>query len=176
MDILLLLPHIIDLRSFSNLWFWIMLAVIWSRASHRVMGVPWDLVMRARRRADPEMVSDVMDLAAIHARRLLYITRTGGAWLSFALALAIALVLVLGFGYHIDFMQALACLMLPLVLVAAMSRHAAGRICAGTLTAADLFALLSRQRIYIQMIGMVAIFLTTMWGMYRNLSASVLGN
>ncbi len=37
------------MRSFSNLWYWIALAVTWSTASHWVLGVPFDMVLRARR-------------------------------------------------------------------------------------------------------------------------------
>ena len=40
----------IDLRSFSNLWFWLMLAVAWSNVTHYVMGVPFDMVQRAKRK------------------------------------------------------------------------------------------------------------------------------
>ena len=39
--------ELIDMRSFSNLWYWIALAVMWSTASHWVLGVPWDMVIRA---------------------------------------------------------------------------------------------------------------------------------
>jgi hypothetical protein len=42
--------EVIDMRSFSSLWYWIALAVMWSSASHYVLGVPFDLVQRARRR------------------------------------------------------------------------------------------------------------------------------
>jgi hypothetical protein len=42
--------ELIDMRSFSNLWYWIALAVVWSTASHWVLGVPFDLITRARRK------------------------------------------------------------------------------------------------------------------------------
>ncbi len=35
--------------SFSNLWYWIALAVMWSSTSHWVLGVPYDMIQRARR-------------------------------------------------------------------------------------------------------------------------------
>ena len=44
-----LLNEMIDMRSFSNLWFWIALAVMWSTTSHWVLGVPFDMVIRAAR-------------------------------------------------------------------------------------------------------------------------------
>ena len=40
---------LIDTRSFTNLWFWIMLAVVWSGTTHFILGVPFDMVQRARR-------------------------------------------------------------------------------------------------------------------------------
>ena len=49
MDFTQTLLDVIDFRSFSNLWFWIVLAVAWSTASHWVLGIPFDMVMRARR-------------------------------------------------------------------------------------------------------------------------------
>ena len=41
--------EVIDLRSFSNLWYWIGLAVFWSSVSHWILGVPYDSIMRAKR-------------------------------------------------------------------------------------------------------------------------------
>ena len=49
MDLIDTLVELIDMRSFSNLWFWIALAVVWSSASHWILGVPIDLVYRAGR-------------------------------------------------------------------------------------------------------------------------------
>ena len=49
MDWTRLIFDLIDLRSFSNLWYWIALAVAWSSASHWVLGIPYDMVLRARR-------------------------------------------------------------------------------------------------------------------------------
>ena len=41
--------EVIDIRSFSNLWFWMVLAVMWSSASHRVIGIPYDMIQNAKR-------------------------------------------------------------------------------------------------------------------------------
>ena len=49
MDAFRAIFELIDMRSFSSLWFWILLAVTWSTASHWVIGVPYDLIQRARR-------------------------------------------------------------------------------------------------------------------------------
>ena len=50
MDLSQTIFELIDMRSFSNLWFWIALAVVWSSASHWVLGVPWDMALRAKRK------------------------------------------------------------------------------------------------------------------------------
>lgn len=175
MDILRLLPQIIDFYSFSNLWFWIALAVMWSRASHFVLGVPWDLVARARRSQDPQVIRDVCTLAAIHARRIGHITRTGGTLLTGAVFCALSLLVVLGFHYGLHLAQALALLLMPAMLIAALSRRACLRI-EQQPGPEETFALIARHRFFVQLIGMIAIFVTSMWGMYQNLSASFLGN
>src|SRR5690606_25683718 len=88
----------IDFRSFSNLWFWLVLAVAWSNVTHFVMGVPFDLVQRARRRGG-EVMEDLNTLAQIQARRRMNILRTSGPWLvGFWMAVLSALA-TLGFVY-----------------------------------------------------------------------------
>jgi hypothetical protein len=49
LDFLDLVTEVIDLRSFSNLWYWIVLAILWSSLSHWTLGVPYHIVARARR-------------------------------------------------------------------------------------------------------------------------------
>ncbi|MEL7184122.1 MAG: component of SufBCD complex, partial [Pseudomonadota bacterium] len=56
--------EVIDFRSFSNLWFWIALAAIWSTASHWVIGVPFDMVRRAAR-GHEQSLADMHTLANI---------------------------------------------------------------------------------------------------------------
>ena len=55
MEIYAILTEIIDLRSFSNLWFWIALAVMWSSTSHWVLGIPHDMIQRAKREGGQAM-------------------------------------------------------------------------------------------------------------------------
>ncbi len=72
--------ELIDMRSFSNLWYWIMLAVMWSSASHWVLGVPFDVISRARRHGG-EAQDDLETLVRINTARMLDIARTAGIWL-----------------------------------------------------------------------------------------------
>lgn len=167
--------EVIDMRSFSNLWFWIALAVMWSTASHWVIGVPWDLVLRARRKGGAQQ-QDVEDLARIYTRRLLFIGRVSGTWLMGLVAGSLSGLWVLGFWYGIQFCQAVFLLLAPMSLVALLSLRAARRIEAGEDTGEALYRRLRAHRFTTQAIGLTAIFFTAMWGMFQNLSASVLGN
>ena len=166
--------ELIDMRSFSNLWFWIVLAVMWSSASHFVLGVPWDMVMRARRRGG-QTAADVDTLARIKAARLVYILDEAGLFLTgFVMALLSGLG-VLGFVYGIEFCQAVFLLGAPMAVVGALSMRAARAVIAGGLAGEALWLQLRRHRRAVQAIGMVAIFFTALWGMWQNLTSNVLG-
>ncbi|TMV83963.1 component of SufBCD complex [Thioclava sp. BHET1] len=162
---------LIDLRSFSNLWFWIGLAVVWSTASHFVMGVPFDMVQRARRHGG-EAERDLVDLARIRANRILYIQRTAGPLGLGVAFFLLTTLLVLGFVYRIEFAQAIFLLAAPMTMVSAMSRRTAARIGAGVEGAEPVARLLRRQRFWTQFLGVICIFITAMWGMYQNVTLS----
>jgi len=86
--------EVIDMRSFSNLWYWIALAVIWSTVSHWVLGVPYDMVVRARRKGGQSEI-DLVDMVRINTNRLLYIGRLSGLWLlAFGCAMLTGLLLI----------------------------------------------------------------------------------
>ncbi|MGA1234851.1 MAG: hypothetical protein ACO3VR_13085 [Lutimaribacter sp.] len=42
------LTMVVNFGSFSSVWYWIALAVMWSTAAHWVLGIPFDMVSRAR--------------------------------------------------------------------------------------------------------------------------------
>ncbi len=162
----------IDFRSFSNLWFWIALAALWSSASHWVVGVPYDMIRRAAQ-DDEAALADMRTLAHVHARRLLYIAdRTGLVATAFSFFLVTTLAL-LGFVYRIEFAQAVLLLFLPMVVVGWLALRAARRV--EGLEVEDLGNLLVRTRRMVQGVGIVSIFVTSMWGMWVNLNANVLG-
>jgi len=166
--------ELIDMRSFSNLWFWIALAVVWSTASHWVLGVPFDMVHRAARNGG-QTEADLEDLVRINSNRLLFIMRVSGLWI---LAIACALLTglgLLGFFYWLEFAQAVFLLAFPLSLVGALNVMTANRVQAQDLSGEALRRTMRHHRLYTQMIGIVAIFVTAMWGMYQNMTVGALG-
>lgn len=167
--------ELIDMRSFSNLWYWIALAVVWSTASHWVVGVPWDMITRARRRGG-QAEADMMALLAIYIARALWIGREAGLVLLGAICFVLTALGMLGFWYGIEFAQAVFLILAPMSLVGALSLRTAGRLAPMVARGEPPYRGLIRHRIAVQGLGMVSIFVTAIWGMWQNMSIGVLGN
>lgn len=174
LELLDTLVELINLRSFSNLWFWIALAVVWSSASHWVLGVPIDLIYRAGRQGGQAEL-DLEDLVRVNVNRMLYIVHMSGVWILGFTCFLLSGLLVMGFYYDVEFAQAVFLLFLPLSLVGLVSLATAHRIDQGHIRGEALRKMLVRCRLYIQLIGTVAIFITAMWGMYQNLKFGFFG-
>ena len=162
------------MRSFSNLWYWIALAVMWSTASHWVLGVPHDMILRARRNGGQAEI-DMEDLVRINVNRLLYIGKVSGLWLLGLGCFFLTGLGLLGFVYQVEFAQAVFLLALPMAILGAMSLSTATLIAQRGLSGEPLRARLGRHRLYTQMLGVVSIFVTSLWGMYQNMSIGALG-
>ena len=171
--------ELIDMRSFSNLWFWIALAVLWSSTSHWVLGVPWDMVTRARKAErtgeDDQSVIDLHDMVRINTNRILYIMRRSGLLASGFACFILTATFMLGFYYRIEFAQAVFLLAMPMSLVALLSFWSARKIRLREMQGALLYRQMHRHRLVTQVIGMVSIFITAMWGMLQNMTLGVLG-
>lgn len=166
--------ELIDMRSFSNLWYWIALSAIWSSTSHWVLGVPYDMVTRAKRH-EGQALADLQDIVRVNVNRILYINGIAGLWLV-ALGCAVLTALaLLGFLYHVEFAQALFLILFPMSFVGLLSIRTAHRILAESPEAEALFRILHRHRVAVQFIGMLAIFVTAMWGMYKNMDTGPWG-
>jgi len=161
--------EVIDMRSFSNLWYWIALAVLWSSVSHWVLGVPFDMILRARRESEGEAMVDLQDLVRINVNRIIYIADVSGSWaLLFGSAMATALGLMAVF-YDVEIAQAVLLLVGPLGILGLLSFRTSRIIRTSGVEGTALIQRLMRHRFATQMIGVVSIFVTAMFGMYQNL-------
>ena len=167
--------EVIDKRSFSNLWYWIGLAVLWSSVSHWVLGVPHDMILRARREKTGPAMNDLHDLTRVNVNRILYISEVSGSWI---LLFASAILTILGltaFAYDVELSQAVFFLIAPLALLALMSVRTARRIRRDGDKDLMLIKRLGRHRFATQLVGVFSIFVTAMFGMYKNLYVGPLG-
>lgn len=177
LDILQTIFELIDMRSFSNLWYWIALAVTWSTASHYVLGVPFDLIVRARRQGGP-VAEDMLMLTGVNVRRLLAIGREAGVTLTLVASFLLSLVVVLGFVFGVEFAQAVALIVVPLSGVGLLSLRTAARlepVLAEAPAVETVARILIRHRVMVQALGMVALCVSALWGMFQNLQLSPLG-
>jgi hypothetical protein len=160
--------EIIDMRSFSNLWFWIGLAVVWSSASHWVLGVPNDVIQRARRYGG-EAELDLENLVRINCNRLVYISNISGLWLLAIVSFLLTGLGIMGFVYWVEFAQAVFLLAFPMTLVGMLNVSTARLYQIEQSSGAQLYKLLNRHRMITQFIGMISIFVTALWGMFWNM-------
>ncbi len=165
--------EVIDMRSFSNLWYWIALAVLWSSTSYWVLGVPYDLIQQARRHGG-QAQEDLEDLVRINSGRLLHVIDSGVLVILGIGAFWLTVLAVLGFWYGVEFAQAVFLLLAPMTLVVWTSVRVCRRIAAGENSGEALYRRLIVHRRVTQGIGMAAIFVTAMYGTYQNLSISIL--
>lgn len=165
LDFLELARDVIDLRSFSNLWYWIVLAVMWSTFSHWALGVPYDMVSRARR-GHERSAHDMRVLAEVNTNRILTIVEVSGLGVTAFAFFVLTGLAVLGWVYGVEFAQAVFLLLAPMVGIAAWSLRTA-RILRAT-GFEDVARRLKNHRLGVQMMGVVFIFVTAFWGMWVN--------
>ncbi|MDM7930997.1 component of SufBCD complex [Tabrizicola sp.] len=173
MDLFDTVFEVIDMRSFSNLWYWIALAVLWSSTSHWVLGVPHDMIQRGRREGG-QAQTDVEDLVRINSGRLLTMVDRGAPVIVGLACFWLSALAVLGFYYKIEFAQAVFMLLGPMSVVVWLSVRTCRRIAAGENLGEPLYRRLLVHRRWTQSIGMVAVFVTAMYGMWTNVNISIL--
>lgn len=165
---------LIDLRSFSNIWFWLVVAASWSALTHNPLGVPFDMVLRARRQGG-EALRDLEAMVAIQIRRRQQILSTAGVALVAGWAAVLAALAVLGFGYGMELAQALTLLSVPMTLVGLLRLRLMARIAQEATAGEQLCRRLTWHRTGVQATGLVAILITALWGMWFNLNIRALG-
>lgn len=168
------LSEMIDLRSFSNLWYWIALAVLWSSLSHRILGAPFDMVARARKYGG-QPAQDLEDMVRININRMMFVVQSAGVWLLGVVCFLLAMLATLGFGLGVEIAQAVFLLVFPLSLVVLINLLTAQSVLTKQAQGEELYKAMTTCRLFVQLLGMVCIFVTALWGMLQNLNIGPLG-
>ena len=142
-------------ESFFNIWYWILMVTVWTSLSHRTLGVPYDMILRASRL--PEVADRVDLLAAIGAARIAALRERIGMPAAAVAGFSLAVLGVLGFGSGLEFAKAAFLLFFPLALVGAASLRLALDVQRSGLQGRALRRRLARRRIWNQAIGCAAI-------------------
>lgn len=159
----------IDLRSFSNVWYWIFLGVTWSRVLTAPMGIPVDILREARsgRAAAQDRLAAV---AEVMLERHLALLNSLGPVLTGLWAFVLSALVVLSVGYGVEFAQALLLLAAPLALARTLMSRTARRLARDQVSVDALPRILTRLRRQLQAVALAAVFFSAVWGMYHNLS------
>jgi heme/copper-type cytochrome/quinol oxidase subunit 2 len=164
-----IITGLIDFRTFSNIWYWLAVMVTWAVATHWVIGVPFDMVVRARRQGG-QAAQDLDILVAINLRRLLTLSGTPAVILVGIGAFVVTAAAMLGFVYGLELAQGLFCLVFPLVFVAVLTWRSCQRLALDQQTGPAFIRALVRLRFWIQLIAITALFCTALLGIYVMLS------
>jgi len=162
--------RVIEMRTFSNIWYWLAVIVSWAVACHWLIGVPFDLLFRARKLGD-QHIADLEAIVDVNVRRFTGLTDAAGPLLLGFLVFLLTVFAVAGFYYGAELGQGLFILSAPLSLVIGLNIFAAYQLRAEPLLGQALVQRLFRLRVWSQAIGMIAIFFTAMYGMWFNLDA-----
>ena len=104
-------------RSFGTIWFWIVMVGMWSAVGRHVLGVPAEILLRARQanragRADGDEVVTLLDWLSLTLPRWMPGRGEGAVILGLSL-FALSSLAILGFGYWLEMAQALTLLLTP---------------------------------------------------------------
>lgn len=120
-------------------------------------------------------MADLETLVRINTTRMLTIARTAGLLLVAGICFGITTLMILGFWYEVEFAQAVLFLLVPVSILGLLTYRTARLIAAGENSGATLCRRLSRHRFATQVLGMVSIFVTAMFGMYQNIQIGPMG-
>lgn len=162
---------LLDVRSFASIWYWLMVAVLWSAQAHWVMGVPFDMVVRARR-VGGQAIQDLEDIVRVALARQAMLRGPVGVLLLGAGACLFTMLGLLGFYYGVELCQALFLLLFPLIFVLWLRLALARRIAREALAGEALCHRLALHRIAVQAIGILSILITGVWGTLQNFLAT----
>ena len=160
------LVSVLDTRSFGSVWYWLVLAGLWSWLGRGALGVPTDLVRRVHRRTRETEAAE--DAGAIRAEAMLLldwlslviprwrVDPRDGVILTAVAAFLLSALAGLGFLYDRQFAQALTLLVAPMALLAGRT----GAVPA----AAEAAAVMVRHLRGTMALSMAAVALAAIWG------------
>jgi hypothetical protein len=141
--------------SFESIWYWALTLVLWSRASTTVLGVPYDMILRARR--TPSVVARVEALAHLSSDRIGGLYDRGGGTIAAATGFALAVLLGVALATQVELPAAAFALLFPLAIVAYSTLRLAPAVRRQRMAGERLVHVLGKRRRWHMAIGMIAI-------------------
>ena len=140
--------------SFLSIWYWVLHAVVWTLACYRTLGVPLDMLHRARRA--PETAARVDALAHLASARIGAVHDLLGVPIAALAGFTLATLFVIGFGLGLEAARAALLLLLPLAVIGYSKLRLALAVRRRGLDGAELVLALARRRVWHQFIAVLA--------------------
>jgi hypothetical protein len=160
---------VIDLRSFSSIWYWLLVGTVWTRVMHAPMGVPVDLARRAAR-GGAAARADLLSLVRIEARARRDADRALGPWRAAAWSFLLTSLAVLAAYHRIEIALAALLVLAPLAVVRWLSTRMARGLADMPADADSILPRLARLRWQVQAVGVAAVFFSAVVGMIHSLA------
>ena len=170
MDWTLALARLIELETFASVWYWMAVIVTWSVASNWLIGVPFDMLFRARKLGEVE-IADLEALVDINVRRIVSTNDTFAVAFVGLAAFILSALAITSFGYGFELAQGLFVLAAPLTIIVIVNMRLAYQLYAAPLQGRALVRRLFAVRLWTQVIGMISLFFTAMYGIYQAILA-----
>lgn len=169
----------LDNRSFGSIWFWLVLVGMWSAVGRNVIGIPSEVLARARQaqkagQPESQPVLMLLDWLSLTLPRWQVAPREGAAFLGIC-AFILTSLAMLGFGYDLEMAQALVLLLLPFLILFLMRLRLARRLIpllqdgqSGLQPIGQVgdqaVRLLVWHRRFVTLLSIVAVAATALWG------------
>ncbi len=161
--------RMLSFLTFSNLWYWLAVCASWMIACYWVVGVPLDMIHRARRHGG-QAAQDLEMLVAVNVRRLQMFTQWDQiASVGFA-TFILTSVTVSAFFYKFEVAKGLFFILVPITIVMIVNIYAAAHLNNAPREGGALIKYLILVRLWIQVVAMIAIFISVIYGMFFNLT------
>ena len=160
--------EIVNSRSFTSIWYWVVFALLWTRATHWTLGVPYKDLQNARSFGG-QYATDFRIQIQINVRKTLAVYERHSLVLTVSLSFLLGMVFTLGFHFYIQMMQAIFLLMMSQIMVSVLSIHLAKRIRNQKYVGDKLYSAYLLHRRTKQCLGAIAIFFAAFLGVSQTL-------
>lgn len=150
--------RIIASAGFDSIWYWVLHVVVWTLVCARTLGVPQDMLIRARR--EPAVAGRVELLAGVGAERIAAVHDLAGVPIAAAAGFVLAALAALGFLTGLESAQAIFMLLAPLAAIGYSNLRLALFLHGRRVAHPRLVLMLVHRRFWHQTIAVVAMLAT----------------
>lgn len=145
----------LGISSFQGIWYWVLHIVIWTLVTQRTLGVPHDMLLRARRL--PEVAQRVECLALIYSRRITALYDALGGAAALIGGFVLSGLFAVGFMSGVELAQAAFLILFPYSVIIYSTVSTAVRIERRNYRGDTLVLILARRHFWHQVVAVAAL-------------------